>query len=110
MRNRKPDSPERIAPEPPPEVMATAAAFVASLGLDLGPVCSCNHVTKALLKNMLQDADPTSDVYEIGARLSLTMRDYWAVHFAKKLPDGVTECPASVSVKVFDDTGEAALG
>jgi hypothetical protein len=91
------------------EAVAKASAFLATLGLDHEPAVSCRQVAKESIEEMLRDADPNGVTYETGVRLSFTMRDRWAVHFAKKLPDGVIECPTPIIVLVFDDTGEVRL-
>jgi hypothetical protein len=91
------------------EVIAKAMAFVAQSGFDLGPVVSCRHITKASLGELVRQADPSDPAYATGVGLSATWRDRWVVLFARRVPDGVVECPATTCVQVFDDTGEVEL-
>ena len=91
------------------EAIRKASTLVASLGLDFGPLVACRHITKSLLGEMVQIADPCVPEYVIDARLALTMRDRWVVEFAKQLPDGVVECPSTICIRVFDDTGEVQM-
>ena len=89
--------------------VAKALALVAALGLDLGPVVSCHHNTQLRLRAMLDAADPATPGYDSGVRVLATFRDHWVVRLAKRVPDGVVECPSSVCVRVFDDSGVAEL-
>src|SRR5262245_61308343 len=91
------------------EAVARARVFVAATHLDLGPVVACRHITKALLRDMLRKTDPNAPGYDIGVRLFDKLRECWVIEFAKKLPAGVVECPSTIAVKVYDDTGELEL-
>jgi hypothetical protein len=91
------------------EAIAKAEAFVARSGLDLGPVVSWRHITKASVRELLREAAPSDPAYATGVGLSATLRDHWAVLFARRAPDGAVECPATMCVQVFDDTGQMEL-